>query len=162
MNLTVQPVTAETLEASWNVLTDAVAWTKSQGRRQRISNITIQNYMNWQSRAVNFAVWREGCIAGVFSLPTQSFQSWPSHDTGKPVVWLRALATHPDFRGIGIGRFAIQCALVRIGCGTNLYLDCVAGFLPGYYQEMGFEFLDEQRTDGFKIVLMRHSNNGQD
>ena len=161
MNLTVQPVTAETFEASWNVLTDAVAWTKSQGRRQRISNITRQTYMNWQSQAVNFSVWRAECITGVFSLPTQSFQSWPSHDTGKPAVWLRALATHSDYRGIGIGGFAIQFALFSIGCGTNLYLDCVAGFLPEYYQKMGFEFLDEQKTDGYEIVLMRHANNGQ-
>lgn len=161
MNLTVQPVTAETFEASWDVLTDAVAWTKSQGRRQRISNITRQIYMNWQSMAVNFSVWRAECIAGVFSLPIQSLQNWPSHDTGKPAVWLRALATHPDFRGIGVGGFAIQFALASIGGGTKLYLDCVAGFLPEYYQKMGFEFLDEQRMDGYEIVLMRHSNNGQ-
>lgn len=158
MNLTVQPVTAETFEASWRVLTAAVAWVKSEGRRQRISNLTRQTYMNWQQQAVNFSVWKGEFIAGVFSLPVEPLLDWPSHDTGQAAIWLRALATHPDFRGIGVGRFAIEFALNRIGVGTGLYLDCVDGFLPGYYQEMGFDYLDEQRTDGYEIVLMRHSN----
>ncbi len=93
---------------------------------------------------------------------SDSFFEWPDWPQ-QTVVWLRALATRPKYRGQGVGAIAIASALELTGKGNELYLDCVAGFLPAYYQRFGFSeissrVLKTQNEESFDIVLMRHKN----
>ncbi len=163
MDFQVQPVANEKLEDAYNVLRATARWLQRRGQRQRISNTSLKAYLAWQSAAANFAVYAGETIAGVFSLPVEEFFDWPEYSNLGPAVWLRALATHPDFRGRQVGEFAVKSALDIVNPGEAVYLDCVSDFLPGYYSRLGFETLSRQIREypgegAYDITLMRHPN----
>lgn len=143
MELRVEPVCDKDRERAFEVIRAAGRWLQSRGLRQRIGQTCPVTWLDWQRSGANFAVYRESDPVGVFSLPRAAVCDWPGYDD-RPVCWLRALATHPRWRGKGIGTMAVRAALARTRPGQVLYLDCVSGFLPGYYGRFGFQVLDRQ------------------
>lgn len=166
--LVVQQVCDDDLDSAFSVLTRVADWLEQMGRRQRISNTTWQTYQSWQRCGVNFAVLDANEIAGIFSLPREKMIVWPMLGITQPVVWLRALATDPSFRGQGIGEFAIQSAVELNPHDEPLYLDCVSGFLPTYYRRHGFKTIAQQTRSypndpvPFDITLMRYATRSMD
>ena len=165
MNFRIVQVSDQQVDAAYGVLEATAAWLTQLGRRQRIANTSREKYRRWQDEQVNYAVVLDDQIAGVFSLPNEEFVDWPEYGELGPAPWLRALATHPDFRGRQIGATAVTSALGLVDQGQPLYLDCVSGFLPGYYQALGFRHLGRQTRDDpqlgpLEITLMGHANGG--
>ena len=148
-------VSNDQVEQAFGVLAATAQWLKSRGRKQRISETTLETYQSWQRDSANYAVWQADQIVGVFSLPFEDFLDWTEFD--KSALWLRALATHPDFRGQAVGEFAVRSAC-QLAEGKPIYLDCVSDFLPGYYQNLGFQIVGRQikkYPDGeYDITLM--------
>ena len=145
------------VEDAYDVLRVVAEWLKSLGRRQRISATSFDTYLRWQSAGANWIVREDADMAGVFTVIPETLDVWPSVTEEVPV--LRALATHPDWRGRGVGAFGIEAALEIARPHELLYLDCVSDFLPSYYAAHGFEKVARQdRTiDGepWDITLMR-------
>ncbi len=156
--LRIEPVADDSVEQAFSVLTETARWLIAEGRRQRIGNTSFETYQAWQKSSANYVVLKSNEIAGIFSLPVEDFVDWPAYQHIDASIWLRALATHPDFRNQQIGEFAIRSALELAG-GETVYLDCVSGFLPSYYGKQGFEVIDQQVkefSDGtYDITLMR-------
>jgi predicted N-acetyltransferase YhbS len=75
---------------------------------------------------------------------------------------LRALATHPDHFGKGIGGFTVSEAIGQCS-GDPSFLDCVSESLPSFYNRQGFEAIGKQirsypdEVQPYNITLMRHS-----
>ncbi len=162
MSFRIVQVTDRQVEEAFAVLQATAAWLAQRGSRQRIAKISLEKYRRWQAADVNYAVCRDDQIAGVFSLPVEDFADWPEFRSRGSAIWLRALATHPDFRGRDVGKRAVQWALRQAGEHHAVYLDCVSGFLPQYYGQLGFELLARQVCDygvagRFDITLMCHA-----
>lgn len=163
--LTIEPVPDAEAAAAFDVLTEVSRWLVAKGRRQRIAGTTWATYRRWQSAGGNHLVRDGPRIAGIFSVVREPLDDWPMIDVEGPVRWLRALATHPDFRGRGVGARAVDAALRMLPPSELLYLDCVSDFLPAYYAAHGFETVGRQVRaypgDGsYDITLMRRRGAG--
>ena len=160
LRLRVERVTEADVDAAFDVLADATHWLAQRGRRQRISRLTREVYGRWQREQGNFAVWAGTRIVGVFTLVREPLAEWPRVSIRGPVLWLRALATHPDHRGREIGRRAVRVAQALAAREAYLYLDCVSAFLPAYYAALGFEPIARQVIETpdlgpLEVTLMR-------
>lgn len=134
-------------------------WLDSRGIRQRISQTTIESYLQWQSEQANYVVSEGRQVIGLITIRQERLEDWPRFLDLGPVTMLRALATHPDFQGRGVGAFAIQQSLRRFNV-QPIFLDCVSDTLPSYYARFGFESVDRQQKtypdgDTYDITLMR-------
>ena len=163
----VTQVARDQLDRAYRIIAKTGEWLQQSGRRQRISSTTMETYRRWQNTGSNYVVVRGDQFVGTFSLVSEPLSDWPQLEMTGNVIWLRALATDPDFRGQGVGKYAIQSALQIIGNENPLYLDCVSGFLPNYYMNHGFELIAEQTIEWhesgqMQISLLRHLNNSVD
>ena len=162
--LSVRRVLAHETEAAFGVLKRVAVWLEQQERRQRIAKTTLDTYTAWQKKDVNYAVLDGVAIAGVFSLPREPLDEWPGVESQETVAWLRALATDPAHQRKGVGAFAVRSALGIVSPPEPLYVDCVSGFLPGYYESLGFNTIARQtryylgEEQPFDITLLRHPN----
>ncbi len=163
----VTQVARDQMDRAYRIIAKTGEWLQQSGRRQRISSTTMETYRRWQNTGSNYVVVRGDQFVGTFSLVSEPLSDWPQLEMTGNVIWLRALATDPDFRGQGVGKYAIQSALQIIGNENPLYLDCVSGFLPNYYMNHGFELIAEQTIEWhesgqMQISLLRHLNNSVD
>lgn len=146
-------------DKAFAILSVVGAWLEARGRRQRVSLTSRDTYHNWQAERRNYVVTANGEIAGVFTICHESLADWPEVNAGRPVHFLRALATHPDYRGRGVGAAGVGFAVNTIA-PAPMYLDCVSDFLPDYYAGLGFQAVGRRNKtspDGtFDITLMRH------
>ena len=160
MSLTFSILDDSRVEESFAVLDRVAHWIQEQGRRQRISKITLPTYRQWQSERANYVVTDNDQIVGLVTLRHELLEEWPDFWSLGSVPMLRALATHPDHRGKSIGGFAIgEAAKLCVECSA-IYLDCISEFLPSYYALLGFVAIAEQRRnypndDPYDITLMR-------
>ncbi len=153
-----EPVSNDETADAFGVLQAVARWLEQQGRRQRIANTRYETYLQWQAQSGNYRVTRAGKTVGIFSLVYEPLLDWTDVEVDEPVYWLRALCTHPDYRGLNVGGFAIEASLSLVDSNAPLYLDCVSGFLPSYYEKHGFESVATQEKDGYQITLLRHQN----
>ena len=162
--LHVTPVADDEVDAAYEVLLEVGEAIERAGRSQRIAGTKPERYRQWQAAGANHAIRDETGIVGVFTVVEEVLEDWPDAGIEGPVPMLRALATRPCARGRDVGRAGVRAAL-RVVAGRPLYLDCVSGFLPGYYESLGFVTLARQtrvflREGLLDITLMRHDNDG--
>lgn len=136
----------------------------ARGLRQRISQTTIESYLQWQSENANYIVSERNQIIGLVTLRFESLVDWPKFLTLGPVTMLRALATHPEHQGRGVGAFAIHNS-IQTSDAQPIFLDCVSDSLPAYYARFGFEAVDRRIKsypdgDAYDITLMRQPTDG--
>jgi predicted N-acetyltransferase YhbS len=153
------------VEEAFAILRRVGQWNRSQGRRQRISNMTLAMYQHWQSEHANFVITERDKIVGLVTLRRESLDDWPAHVRLGKAWMLRGLATHPEHRHRGVGAFAVRQAVHWVNQREDIYLDCVSDFLPDYYEALGFEKIDRQilldpGNDGLDITLMRYRRTG--
>lgn len=152
----VQRTRNDQFDEAYGLLEQVGQWLQSLGRRQRVSRITRETYAAWQADECNYVVLDGHTIAGILTLRTEQLLDWPEVSGGVP--FLRALATHPLYRGRGVGRAGVEFAIDK-AAPDALYLDCVSDFLPDYYASVGFEPIGRrviEEPDGrWDITLMR-------
>ena len=135
------------VDRALQVLQRVSQWLQQKGLRQRISQTSTGKYRQWQERGVNFGVFDEDQLMGIVSLPIEPLEAWSLPDQHDDVRWVRALATDPSHQGRGVGVFAMDQTLQRTPREEEIFLDCVVGFLPGYYQGLGFVERARQEMD---------------
>jgi ribosomal protein S18 acetylase RimI-like enzyme len=144
-------------DEAFAVLHDVAVWLETLGRRQRITAITRDRYAEWQSKGQNHVVLDGSTVAGIFTVCEEQLTDWLESVPNTPLPFLRALATHPHYRGQGVGAIATQHAIRQVAPEV-LYLDCVSDFLPSYYTSVGFHEVARQvrsYSDGdYDITLM--------
>ena len=160
MSFAFLPLEDSRLDESFDLLNRVARWLERQGRKQRIAQVTLPTYQQWQSERTNYVVMENDQIVGIATLRKERLDEWPEFQSLGPVYLIRALATHPDHRGKGIGEFAVNEAIKCCTNQSHIYLDCVNDFLPSYYMGLGFEVIAQQHrlysnNDSFSIVLMR-------
>jgi ribosomal protein S18 acetylase RimI-like enzyme len=153
----------EELDLGLAVIHERFDWLRERGIRQWLRRMPLEKYRERQQRGENFALLVGAEIAVVLSLMRMPSTAWKEELGDGPHLWLGTLATALRFAGRGLGARAVREALVHAAAAgeTEVYLDCVHGngFMPRYYQAMGFEWVtrkDAQYPTGiFDAVLMR-------
>lgn len=151
------------VEEAFAVLQRVAKSIEAKGRRQRISKTSLDTYRSWQAEQANYIVTKGDEIIGLITIRRELLVDWPEFVKLGPVWMVRALATHPDHRGKGVGAVAMREAINLCGGKESIYLDCVSEFLPSYYEQLGFTSIarqDQTCTDGktYDISLMRYKS----
>lgn len=165
MSLTLSLLDDSQVADAYALIGLAANWLRRHGRKQRVANITLQNYRQWQTERANYVVTENQQIVGIVTLLEEQLDEWPEFRSLGAVNMMRALVTHPDHRQKGIGRFAVNEVIKRCADKPSVYLDCVNDFLPAYYSQLGFEVVAQQQRrypndDSYDIVLMRKFTSG--
>ena len=161
MNLTFSRLDDSEINVAFDVLKQVIADIQVKGRRQRIVDTTFADYQAWQAEAANFVVKLDDEIVGLVTVRREILEGWSDFVQLGSVIMLRALATHPNHRGQQIGEFAVVSAVQKIG-DESVYLDCVDGFLPDYYERLGFQVVARQQRQSsdsaeLDLCLMKYS-----
>ncbi len=145
------------------IICEAVEWLLSKNIRQWTVPLPRHIYRTWQEKGQNYALICNGELAVILSLVKETSRHWFDKTGSQPCWWLSTVASSPEFRGRELGRKAIEQAkthLAKLGA-EEIYLDCVFGdgFLPKYYESLGFESLArrtiEYPTGLFDMLLMK-------
>lgn len=156
---------ASRVSEAYEVLQQVAEAIRVRGRRQRISQTSLETYQQWQADDTCFILTEDDRIIGLVTLCREVLTTWQDVVGTKPVPMIRALAVHPDHSGRGVGSFVLNHILTRIDPGEWVYLDCVSEFLPDYYAAHGFERLQRREHDDadgvrWDITLMRRRGTG--
>jgi predicted N-acetyltransferase YhbS len=141
---------------------DIVAWLKAKGIRQWLRPLDVKEFHERQVRAELFGAFADGRMVATVSLACEDDDDWAQHIGREKRWWLKTLAVaRGGERGLG-ERIVHACEGHLQGAGAReIYLECVdTGFLPGYYERLGYEV--RQRADitypsgnTFPVALMR-------
>lgn len=160
MNLHFNLLNDERITDAYAVLKLVGKAIEAAGRRQRISKLTFETYEQWHHERANYIVTLENAIVGLVTLRRETLQGWSDVEDCEDAWMLRALATHPDYQGKGIGSFAVRRAVQSLDTNQIVYLDCVSAYLPGFYKRLGFDEISQQPRlfDGaeYDVTLMRY------
>lgn len=106
--------------------------------RPTVADCTID--IDHRPDAIHLGAVLDGQIIGVCSL----FQMDTPKLSQVRQYRLRAMATHPEFRGTGAGRALVEEALRRVGEMQQDVLWCDARAVAlGFYDRLGFKTIDE-------------------
>lgn len=147
------------------ILHDAYDWLSDRGIRQWTQPLSFEVYSEWQEQDYNYGVFEDSELAAVFSLVWGSLDEWPNENNAISVLWLHALATCRGFLGRGVGEHAVKYAVdLAAKVSDDLYLSCAygTGYLPGYYQRLGFQQLSREvkhygQYGAYDMVLMQYT-----
>lgn len=150
---------------AYDVLQQVAEAIRARGRRQRISQTSLETYRQWQADDACFILTEHQHIIGLVTLCREVLSAWQDVVGTAPVPMIRALAVHPDHSGRGVGSFTLNHILTRIDRREWVYLDCVSGFLPDYYAAHGFERMERREHDDadgvrWDITLLRRHGTG--
>ena len=145
------------------IICEAVEWLLSRNIRQWTVPLPRHIYRGWQEKGQNHALICNGALAVILSLVKETSRHWLDKTGAQPCWWLSTAATSREFSGQRLGQKAIEEAkiyLAELGV-EEIYLDCVYGdgFLPKYYESLGFESLARKTIQypvgSFNMCLMK-------
>jgi len=158
-------------DSGYAVYLAAFRWLNDKGIRQWLVPQQRDVYDRRQKRGENFGLFMGGDLAVVLSLVQGTPAEWADVVSERETWWLHNLSTAPNFRGRRLGEVAVRMACEHLAiAGINVvYLDCVdvAGFLPAFYERLGFAKIGERTItypsgNSFPMVLMsKESNDAQ-
>ena len=155
-------LSADELDLGYAVYLSAVEWLKAQGIRQWVTPLSRSIYAARHERGENYGLFVEGQLGVIISLGPGTPAEWAEVLPESKTWWVHTLATRSDYHGQGFGALTLQHSLAYLKDQglSEIYLDCLAGFLPTYYTRQGFRQLSAQdytysSGNTFSIVLMK-------
>jgi len=163
-----RPLAGSEAELAYTVYLEACRWLNDRGIREWLVPLPRDVYDGRQERGENFGLFLGGELAVVCALVQGTPAEWADCISEPETSWLNNLATAQSFRGRGLGGLAARMAcehLARSGA-RSVWLDCVdvAGFLPAFYERLGFVKTCEREItypsgNTYPMVLMRRDLN---
>ncbi|MFQ5629199.1 MAG: GNAT family N-acetyltransferase [bacterium] len=149
--------------AAYDLQFEAVSWLR---RKKNLVTTLIDDdlYYEWQQKGYNYGLFVDSELAVGLSLVPEAAGVWAESELPKSKkLWLHSLATAIVHKGKGLGQLAVRYAIDHAkSYEAELYLCCFRGngFLPAFYQHLGFAILDSQVQEvgllgEHEIVLMR-------
>ena len=136
-------ITPVEAESAYSIICETVKWMHTRGIRQWTESLPKAVYEKRLRDGENFGLFVDSTVVVVLSLIQEAPAHWAEETGGTRLDWLCTLATGNAFRGRKLGEFAVRKAIeTNRNAGINaLYLDCARenGFLPNYYQSLGFQ-----------------------
>ena len=155
-------------DLGYSIYLEAFRWLNAKGIRQWLAPLPRSVYDRRQALCENYGLFEDGQLAVVLSLVCGTPREWADIVAEAHTWWLQNLATAKGFRGKRLGELAVSMAgehLLREYV-REVYLDCVdvGGFLPGFYQKLGFvkvcgRNITYPSGNTYPMVLMRKDLN---
>jgi GNAT superfamily N-acetyltransferase len=152
----------EEFDVAHGILVSAADWLLSKGIRQWTTAYPKELYLACLEKGWNYGLLFDGQLAVIMTVSREIPFEWADCFGTTPVLWLSKLSTAPNYRGLGLGAFAVRQAISAISAWgeDRLYLDCVhgTGFLVDFYRDLGFRPINRRNvqfsTGIFDMVLM--------
>lgn len=143
MNASFRLVTSGEVAATHALYLDVVAWLRAKGIRQWLRPLTAEEFAERQARGELFGAFNETRLVATVSLAFEEDDDWREHIGPEKRWWLKTLAVARAGGGQGVGEWTVRACETHLGDGgaKELYLECVDGFLPTYYECFGYEVL---------------------
>ncbi len=141
-------ITVDEFDAAYALYLDVFAWLKAKGVRQWLRALPREEFAGRQARGELFALFNEREMSAIVTLAFEADTDWEKHLGLEPQWWIKTLAVTRTQRGRALGEIMIRkCESHLAATGaTQVHLECVdAGFLPNYYERLGYTTL--HRTD---------------
>ncbi|SRR6266568_8424743 len=155
-------------DLGYSIYLGAFRWLNAKGIRQWLAPLPRSVYDGRQGLGENYGLFMDGHLAVVLSLVCGAPHEWADIVAEDHTWWLQNLATAEGFRGKRLGEVAVRLAVQHLlrECVREVYLDCVdvRGFLPGFYQNLGFAKVCERNItypseNSYPMVLMQRNLN---
>jgi ribosomal protein S18 acetylase RimI-like enzyme len=156
-------VTTSEISAAHALYLGVAEWLKARGIRQWLRPLTKEEFAERQGRGELFAGFADGRMIATVSVAFEEDTDWLAHLSRDKRWWIKTLAVSRADHGQGLGAAVIgKCeAFIRETGPQEVYLECVdAGFLPRYYEQLGYEVLIRAEItypsgNTFPVALMR-------
>ena len=155
-------VVGSEVDEAYAVYLEVFEWLNAKGVRQWLQALPREVFVERQRQGELFAHYIEDRIAAVVTVAFDTNPYWSEEIGGDRSWWIWTLAVARRYSGARVGEQVMQECETRIrGAGAaDAFLDCVAGFLPGYYRRLGYEVLGRKDTtfpsgNTLPMVLMR-------
>ena len=155
-------------DLGYSIYMEAFRWLNAKGIRQWLVPLRRDIYENRQEHGENLGLFIGEDLAVVLSVVRGTPAEWADCISEQGTWWLQNVATAQAFRGRELGEVAVGMAgqhLAQLGV-RDVYLDCtdVRGFLPAFYERLGFAKLCERSItyssgNTFPMVLMKKELN---
>lgn len=131
---------ADEVDASYALYQQVRDWLRIKEIRLWLAPLPKEKFVARQTRGELFGLFVGEKLAVILALVHEMPSYWQVEIGPGAQWWLSTLAASPEFRGRQFGRYAIARAAghLRARKVDMMYLDCVAGFFPKYYEEGGF------------------------
>jgi GNAT superfamily N-acetyltransferase len=147
--------------AAYSILRDRHDWASAKGLDDDGPILAYSAFADRQDRGQNYCLFSGAEMVATICLkieptPVVYLPFMPSGD----FWWLYALATRRSCAGRGFGAAIVTSAICWLDARgiRAVYLDCLTGngFLPKFYQKLGFELLGQIMSDegGEQLVEM--------
>lgn len=151
------------LDLGYAVYMSAFEWLNANGIRQWLVPLPRSVYAARHKRGENYGLFVEDQLAVIISLYPGTPPEWADILTESETWWVHTLAIKSDYRGRGLGALTLQHSVAHLRDQglLEIYLDCLAGFLPTYYAKQGFtqlaarDYTYPSSSNTFSIVLMK-------
>jgi GNAT superfamily N-acetyltransferase len=120
---------------------EAYAWLRERAIRQWLVPLPFVSFQKRTYERINYGYFDGSDLLAVVAIFHHADEHWIDVLGSELQWWLSALAVRNASRGLGIGRRVVNlsCSEAAKRGATNVYLDCVEGALPFYYESLGFE-----------------------
>ena len=156
-------LTVAEIEPAHALYLEVAAWLKMKGIRQWLRPLTLEEFQKRQARGELFGAFADHRLVATVALAFEEDDDWRQHVGDEKHWWLKTLAVTRTGGGRGLGQRTVQAGeahLARAGA-KEVYLECVdTGFLPGYYERLGYSVLKRATItypsgNTFPVALMR-------
>jgi hypothetical protein len=152
---------ADEFDDAYAIICEVTEWLLAKGIQQWERPFPMDRYRQRHDEGRNYGLFVGADLAVVGSLMPALPLYWGDYPAEKPMIWLSTLATALKFKGRKLGYRMLEqidhhCRAQGI---ANIYVDCVYGFLPGYYEAAGYQWITRHLFhfphDDFDAVLMK-------
>lgn len=159
-----RPVSPAEVPATHALYLEVADWLKGRGVRQWLHRLSLEEFAERQERGELFGGFSAGRLASTVCLAFENDDDWQQHIGPEKRWWLKTLAVVRAGGGRGVGEWTVRAAETHLaGAGAKeLHLECVDGFLPTYYERLGYEVLRRATItypsgNTFAVAVMRKS-----
>ncbi len=150
------------IAAAYSIYLGVVDWLKARGVRQWLRVLPEDEFLGRQARGELFAGYVEDRMAAIVTVALEEDPDWTECVGTDKNWWIKTLAVSRAFGGRDLGTQMMSASEVhatRAGAKA-IHLECVVGFLPGYYTRCGYEELKRKSItypsgNTFLVALMR-------
>ncbi len=147
-------------DTAYGVVVAATDWLNANGIRQWDEPIPEPTYRERHKAGLNYGLFVDGVLTTVLTLKDEAPGYWAAvRDFHPPFAWLSTLAVDRAYAGQGLANAALTAAENHLAANgvERIYLDCIEGFLPGFYTAAGYTLLERREWPNWTMSLFERS-----
>ncbi len=145
---------------AYGIVVAATNWLNANGIRQWDQPLPEVTYRERHAAGLNYGLFVDDQLTTVLTLKGEVPGYWAAvREFRPPFAWLSTLAVDRAHAGKGLANAALAAAEHHLASEgvQSIYLDCVDGFLPGFYAAAGYTLLERREWPTWNASLFERS-----